>query len=138
MDLPLSLKLNIIKLITKLADYEASFTIGMLIDAISQNGYWPQDLDRVGAYHDVKRIIDSLLPSIEYEEVPDDWVSVYVPKKKLKEIEQEIEQEEKEQNMTVDDIIKETLKNIEVDNNYEFKFPKFNQFWNHGWEKFIF
>ncbi len=44
--------------------------------------------------------------------------------------------EEQEKNLTVNDIIDMTVKNVPIDNNYEFKFPKFNRFWDKRWKKF--
>lgn len=44
--------------------------------------------------------------------------------------------EEEKKPMTIEEMIDMTVKNIPIDNNYEFKLPKFNQFWNKGWEKF--
>lgn len=63
-------------------------------------------------------------------------VTVYMPKRVKKEIEYMLAEEEKKP-MTIEEMIDLTVKNVPIDNNYEFKFPKFNQFWNHGWEKFF-
>ena len=133
MDFSTNLKIQIIKLVTKLAEYEASFTVGTIIDVLYQNGYWPKNINRVNAYFRVQEIIDNLIQYIDYDSYIEDMVNVYVPKKVIK----ELEEEEKEKNLTENDIINMTINNIKIDNTYEFNFPKFNQFWNKGWEKFF-
>ena len=133
MDFSNKLKIQIINTITKLVDYEISFTTGMVIDLIYKSGYWPKDINKINAYYRVQQIIQDTLINLDYDSYVDNMVTVYVPKQ----IKKEIEQEEMNKNLTVDEIIDMTVKNIPIDNNYEFKFPKFNQFWNHGWEKFI-
>lgn len=133
MDFSTNLKIQIIKLVTKLAEYEASFTVGTIIDVLYQNGYWPKNINRVNAYFRVQEIIDNLIQYIDYDSYIEDMVNVYVPKRVIK----ELEEEEREKNLTEDDIINMTINNIKIDNTYEFNFPKFNQFWNKGWEKFF-
>lgn len=133
MDFSNQLKIKIVKLISTFADYGASFTIGTVIDTLYQAGCWPQNLNRVNAYFRVQQIVDDIVPHLGYDCFIEDLVTVYVPKKKMK----ELEQEEKYVNMTEEEMIDEIVKNIPIDNNYEFKLPKFNQFWNKGWEKFF-
>ena len=133
MDFPTSFKIQIVKLITKLVEYETSFTVGTVIDVLYKSGYWPENVNRINAYFRVQQIIEDTLINLDYDSYTEDMVTIYIPKKILK----EMEEEEKVRNLTIDDIINMTVKNVPVDNNYEFKLPKFNQFWNHGWEKFF-
>ena len=60
-------------------------------------------------------------------------VTVYVPKKLIK----ELEEEKRQKNMSIDDIINMTVDACKDDSELTFEFPKFNQFWNKGWEKFF-
>lgn len=133
MDFPTSFKIQIIKLVTKLVEYETSFTVGTVIDVLYKSGYWPKDVNRINAYFRVQQIIEDTLINLDYDSYTEDMVTIYIPKKVLK----EMEEEEKARNLTIDDIINMTVKNVPIDNNYEFKLPKFNQFWNKGWEKFF-
>ena len=57
MDFPQKLKIQIIKTVTKLVEYEVSFTTGTVIDLLNQSGYWPKDVNNVNAYYRVKEII---------------------------------------------------------------------------------
>lgn len=134
MDFPQKLKIQIIKTVTKLVEYEVSFTTGTVIDLLNQSGYWPKDVNNVNAYYRVKEIIQDTLINLDYDVYQEDLLIVYVPKRVKKEIQEMIEEQEK--NLTVDDIIDMTVKNIPIDNNYEFKFPKFNRFWDKRWKKF--
>lgn len=134
MDFPTNLKIQIIKLVTKFAEYEVSFTTGTVIDVLNSSGYWPNNINKVNAYFRVQQIIDSLISNIDYTSYIDDMVTVYIPKQLLRKIEEE---EEREKNLSIDDIINMIVDNTKINNNYEFKFPKFNQFWNKGWKKFF-
>ena len=136
MDFPTKLKIRIIRTVTELVDYEVSFTTGTVIDLITKGGYWPEDVNRVNAYYRVQQIIQDTLINLDYDAYMEDMLTVYVPKRVKKEIEQMLEEEQKKP-MTIEEMIDLTVKNVPVDNNYEFKLPKFNQFWNHGWEKFF-
>lgn len=131
MDFSQNFKLQVIKIIIKLVEYEISFTTGTVIDLMSKYGYWPKDVNRVNAYYRIQQIIEDTLINLDYDSYLDDMVTIYVPKRVKKEME---EVEEKE--LTIEDIIDMTVKNVPIDNNYEFKLPKFNQFWNKGWKKF--
>lgn len=133
MDFPTSFKIQIVRLVTKLIEYETSFTVGTVIDVLYRSGYWPENVNRINAYFRVQQIIEDTLINLDYDSYTEDMVTIYIPKKVLK----EMEEEEKARNLTIDDIINMTVKNVPVDNNYEFKLPKFNQFWNKGWEKFF-
>ena len=134
MDFPQKLKIQIIRTVTKLVEYEVSFTTGTVIDLLNQSGYWPEDVNKVNAYYRVKEIIQDTLINLDYDAYQEDMLTVYVPKRVKKEIEEMIEEQEK--NLTVDDIIDMTVKNVPIDNKYEFKFPKFNRFWDKRWKKF--
>lgn len=134
MDFSNKLKIQIIKTVTKLVQYEVSFTTGTVIDLINKGGYWPKDVNKVNAYYRVQQIIEDTLINLDYDSYTDEMVTIYVPKRVKKEIQKMLEEPIK---MTPDEMIEETLKHIIIDNNYEFKLPKFNQFWNHGWEKFF-
>lgn len=134
MDFSNKLKIQIIKTVTKLVQYEVSFTTGTVIDLINKGGYWPEDVNKVNAYYRVQQIIEDTLINLDYDSYTDEMVTIYVPKRVKKEIQKMLEEPIK---MTPDEMIEETLKHIIIDNNYEFKLPKFNQFWNHGWEKFF-
>lgn len=57
MDFPQKLKIQIIRTVTKLVEYEVSFTTGTVIDLLNQSGYWPEDVNKVNAYYRVKEII---------------------------------------------------------------------------------
>lgn len=54
MDFSTRLKIQIINLVTKLAEYGASFTVGTIIDVLYQNRCWPQNINRVNAYFRVQ------------------------------------------------------------------------------------
>lgn len=132
MDFPTSFKLQIVKLVTKLVEYEVSFTTGTVIDVLYRSGYWPKDINRVNAYFRVQQIIEDILINLDYDSYAEDMVTIYIPKK----LKKEMEEEEEVKSLTIEDIIDMTVKNVPIDNNYEFKLPKFNQLWNKGWEKF--
>lgn len=134
MDFPSNLKLQILKLVIKLAEYEQSFTVGTIIDILSKNGCWPQNINKVNAYFRVQQIVDDLLPNLDYDVYLDEMVNIYVPKKLLKILKEE---QEEQQDLTEEDIIAMTAKNIPVDVEYEFTFPKFNKFWDKRWKKFF-
>ena len=134
MDFSQKLKIQIIRTVTKLVEYEVSFTTGTVIDLLNQSGYWPKDVNKVNAYYRVKEIIQDTLINLDYDAYQEDLLIVYVPKRVKKEIEEMLEEQEK--NLTVDDIIEMTVKNVSNDNNYEFQFPKFNRFWDKRWKKF--
>ena len=136
MDFSNKLKIQIIRTITKLVQYGVSFTTGTVIDLIGKSGYWPQDVNKVNAYYRVQQIIQDTLINLDYDAYQEDMLTVYMPKRVKKEIEQMLAEEQKKP-MTIEEMIDLTVKNVPVDNNYEFKFPKFNQFWNHGWENFF-
>ena len=133
MDFSTRLKIQIINLVTKLAEYGASFTVGTVIDVLYQNRCWPQNINRVNAYFRVQQIIDDLVPYIDYDSYLNNMVTVYVPKKLIK----ELEEEKRQKNMSIDDIINMTVDACKDDSELTFEFPKFNQFWNKGWEKFF-
>ena len=136
MDFSNKLKIQIIKTVTELVDYEISFTTGTVIDLISKSGYWPKDVNKVNAYFRIQQIIQDTLINLDYCAYQEDMLTVYMPKKVKKEIEQMLEEQEKKP-MTIEEMIDLTVKNIPIDNEYVFKLPKFNQFWNKGWEKFF-
>lgn len=132
MDFSPNFKLQIIKLVIKLAEYEQSFTVGTVIDILSKNGCWPKNINKVNAYFRVQQIIDDIISSLDYDVYLDDLVNVYVPKRLL----EELEEEEEERELTEEDIIAMTANNIKVED-YEFTFPKFNKFWDKRWKKFF-
>lgn len=132
MDFSQNFKLQVIKIIIKLVEYEISFTTGTVIDLMSKYGYWPKDINRVNAYYRIQQIIEDTLINLDYDSYLDDMVTIYVPKRVKKEMKEAAEEKE----LTIEDIIDMTVKNVPIDNNYEFKLPKFNQFWNKGWKKF--
>lgn len=132
MDFSTNFKLQIIRLVTKLVEYEQSFTVGTIIDVLYKSGYWPKDVNRVNAYFRIQQIIQDILINLDYDSYTEDMVTIYIPKRIMK----EIEEQENAKEMTIEDIINMTVENIPIDNNYEFKLPKFNQFWNKGWKKF--
>lgn len=132
MDFSTNFKIQIIRLVTKLVEYEQSFTVGTVIDVLYKSGYWPENVNRVNAYFRVQQIIEDILINLDYDSYTEDMVTIYIPKRIMK----EIEEQENAKEMTIEDIINMTVKNIPIDNNYEFKLPKFNQFWNKGWKKF--
>lgn len=57
MDFPNKLKIQIIKTVLKLVEYDVSFTTGTIIDLLDKSGYWPKDINRVNAYFRVQQII---------------------------------------------------------------------------------
>lgn len=57
MDFSNKLKIQIIRTVTRLVEYDVSFTTGTVIDLITKSGYWPEDVNRVNAYYRVKEII---------------------------------------------------------------------------------
>ena len=136
MDFSNKLKIQIIKTVTRLVQYEVSFTTGTVIDLINKSGYWPPDVNKVNAYYRVKQIIEDTLINLDYDAYQEDMLTVYVPKRVKKEIEQMLAEEEKKP-MTIEEMIDMTVKNVPVDNNYEFKFPQFNRFWDKRWKKFF-
>lgn len=123
MDFSQNFKLQVIKTIIKLVEYEISFTTGTVIDLMSKYGYWPKDVNRVNAYYRIQQIIEDTLINLDYYSYEDNMVTIYVPKRIKKEMEEAKE-------LTIDDIIEMTVKNVPIDNNYEFNFPKFNRFWD--------
>lgn len=129
MDFSQNFKLQVIKTIIKLVEYEISFTTGTVIDLMSKYGYWPKDVNRVNAYYRIQQIIEDTLINLDYDSYEDNMVTIYVPKRIKKEMEEAKE-------LTIDDIIEMTVKNVPIDNNYEFNFPKFNRFWDKRWKKF--
>lgn len=136
MDFSNQLKIQIIKTVTNLVQYEVSFTTGTVIDLINKSGYWPSNVNKINAYYRVKEIIEDTLINLDYDAYQEDMLTVYVPKRVKKKIEQMLAEEEKKP-MTIEEMIDMTVKNVPIDNNYEFKLPKFNQFWNKGWKKFF-
>lgn len=136
MDFSNKLKIQIIKTITKLVQYEVSFTTGTVIDLITKGGYWPEDVNKVNAYYRVQQIIQDTLINLDYDAYQEDMLTVYVPKRVKKEIEQMLAEEEKKP-MTIEEMIDMTVKNVPVDNNYEFKFPQFNRLWDKRWKRFF-
>ena len=135
MDFSNKLKIQIIKTVTRLVQYEVSFTTGTVIDLINKSGYWPSDVNKVNAYYRVQQIIQDTLINLDYDAYQEDMLTVYVPKRVKKEIEQMLAEEEKKP-MTIEEMIDMTIKNVPIDNNYEFKFPQFNRLWDKRWKRF--
>ncbi len=45
--------------------------------------------------------------------------------------------EEEKKPMTIEEMIDMTVKNVPINDNYEFKFPQFNRLWDKRWKRFF-